>query len=46
MKSFIKCVSVNSESSRIEEFNGEKHSDPVRLELQGIEPLSIPQISN
>lgn len=29
MKSYIKCVNVNYESSRIEEFNGEKqHATP------------------
>jgi len=36
MKSYIKCVNVNYESSRIEEFNGEKqHTNPRGLELQG-----------
>ena len=36
MKSYIKCVNVNYESSRIEEFNGEKqHPAQRELEPQG-----------
>ena len=35
MKSYIKCVNVNYESSRIEEFNGEKqHPGSRKLEPQ------------
>ena len=35
MKSYIKCVNVNYESSRIEEFNGEEqHTRPKELDLQ------------
>ena len=36
MKSYIKCVNVNYESSRIEEFNGKKqHMVLRRLETRG-----------
>jgi len=35
MKSFIKCINVNFEESRIEEFDGEKqHPGPRETESQ------------